>query len=120
MTDLENAGIAAGARSELRADFGEEFVVDLALLNVIVGGMVVALLFMMASNLAQQFLLSFATVRIDGIELVGAESLIHGRLQNGDELVFRVSGRARNEIGDEVKVRAPGGVRTYEILEVHW
>ncbi len=47
-----------------------------------------------------------ATVRIDGIELVGAESLIHGRLQNGDELVFRVSGRARNEIGDEVKVGA--------------
>ncbi|HET7707612.1 MAG TPA: peptidase domain-containing ABC transporter [Thermoanaerobaculia bacterium] len=42
---------------------------DLALLNVIVGGMVVALLFMMASNLAQQFLLSFATVRIDAAML---------------------------------------------------
>ncbi len=38
---------------------------DLALLNVIVAGMVVALGFMVASNLAQQYLLSFAAVRID-------------------------------------------------------
>ncbi|MGZ8851304.1 MAG: cyclic nucleotide-binding domain-containing protein, partial [Thermoanaerobaculia bacterium] len=37
---------------------------DLALLNVIVAGMVVALLFMIVSNAAQQFLLSFAAVRI--------------------------------------------------------
>lgn len=47
-----------------------------------------------------------ATVQIDGIELVGAESLLHGRLKNGSELIFRVSGRAHNEIGDEVKVGA--------------
>jgi ATP-binding cassette subfamily B protein len=42
---------------------------DLALLNVIVAGMVVALLFMVASNLAQQYLLSFAAVRIDSAML---------------------------------------------------
>ncbi|MBK5571058.1 sn-glycerol-3-phosphate import ATP-binding protein UgpC [Ensifer sp. SSB1] len=47
-----------------------------------------------------------ATVRIDGIELVGAESLLHGRLDNGTDLIFRVSGRARNAIGDQVKVGA--------------
>ncbi len=38
---------------------------DLALLNVIVVGMVVCLGFMIVSNLAQQYLLSFAAVRID-------------------------------------------------------
>ncbi len=38
---------------------------DLALLNVIVLGMVVCLVFLVFSNLAQQFLLSFAAVRID-------------------------------------------------------
>lgn len=47
-----------------------------------------------------------ATVRVDGIELVGAESLLHGRLENGSELIFRVSGRARSAIGDSVKVGA--------------
>ncbi|MCZ4089260.1 sn-glycerol-3-phosphate import ATP-binding protein UgpC [Sinorhizobium psoraleae] len=47
-----------------------------------------------------------ATVRVDGIELVGAESLLHGRLASGRDLVFRVSGRADFEIGDEVKVAA--------------
>jgi len=46
------------------------------------------------------------TARIDGIELVGAESLLHGKLSNGADLVFRVSGRARNELGDMVKVGA--------------
>jgi HlyB family type I secretion system ABC transporter len=38
---------------------------DVSLLNVIVLGMVVALVFMVLSNLAQQYLLSFAAVRID-------------------------------------------------------
>jgi ATP-binding cassette subfamily B protein len=38
---------------------------DLALLNVIVLGIVVSLAFMVISNLAQQYLLSFAAVRID-------------------------------------------------------
>ncbi|MDK1373813.1 MULTISPECIES: sn-glycerol-3-phosphate import ATP-binding protein UgpC [unclassified Sinorhizobium] len=47
-----------------------------------------------------------ATVRVDGIELVGAESLLHGRLASGHDLVFRVSGRAAFQIGDEVKVAA--------------
>ena len=47
-----------------------------------------------------------ATVRVDGIELVGAESLLHGKLADGTDLVFRVSGRTRIEIGDEVKVGA--------------
>jgi sn-glycerol 3-phosphate transport system ATP-binding protein len=47
-----------------------------------------------------------ATAHIDGIELVGAESLLHGRLADGTPLVFRVSGRSRSEIGDEVTVGA--------------
>lgn len=47
-----------------------------------------------------------AIVRVDGIELVGAESLLHGRLASGHDLVFRVSGRAAFQIGDEVKVAA--------------
>jgi len=38
---------------------------DLALLNVIVLGIIVSLAFMVISNLAQQYLLSFAAVRID-------------------------------------------------------
>jgi len=38
---------------------------DVSLLNVIVLGMVVCLAFMVVSNLAQQYLLSFAAVRID-------------------------------------------------------
>jgi len=38
---------------------------DLALLNVIVLGMIVSLLFMVTTNLAQQYLLSFVAVRID-------------------------------------------------------
>jgi sn-glycerol 3-phosphate transport system ATP-binding protein len=47
-----------------------------------------------------------ATAHIDGIELVGAESLLHGRLADGTPLVFRVSGRSRSEIGEEVTVGA--------------
>ena len=42
---------------------------DLALLNVIVAGMVVCLVFMIASNLAQQYLLSMSAVRIDSAML---------------------------------------------------
>ena len=47
-----------------------------------------------------------ATVRVDGVELVGAESLVHGKLADGTDLIFRVSGRTRIGIGDEVKVGA--------------
>ncbi|MGD9478066.1 sn-glycerol-3-phosphate import ATP-binding protein UgpC [Shinella sp. G-2] len=47
-----------------------------------------------------------ATVRVDGVELVGAESLLHGKLADGTDLIFRVSGRTRIGIGDEVKVGA--------------
>jgi len=47
-----------------------------------------------------------ATARIDGIELVGAESLLHGKLADGTDLVFRVSGRSRSEIGETVTVGA--------------
>ncbi|UDF30408.1 UNVERIFIED_ORG: sn-glycerol-3-phosphate ABC transporter ATP-binding protein UgpC [Roseateles sp. XES5] len=47
-----------------------------------------------------------ATVRVDGVELVGAESLLHGKLTDGTDLIFRVSGRTRIGIGDEVKVGA--------------
>ena len=50
-----------------------------------------------------------ATARIEGIELVGAESLLHGRLSDGTPLVFRVSGRSRSEIGEEVTVGASAG-----------
>ncbi len=42
---------------------------DLGLLNVIAIGMLVSLAFMMVSNLAQQYLLSFAAVRIDSAML---------------------------------------------------
>lgn len=42
---------------------------DLGLLNVIVGGMIVCLLFMILSNLAQQYLLSRSAVRIDSAML---------------------------------------------------
>lgn len=45
-------------------------------------------------------------MRVDGVELVGAESLLHGKLTDGTDLIFRVSGRTRIGIGDEVKVGA--------------
>ncbi len=46
-----------------------------------------------------------ARVRV-AVELVGAESYVHGSLAGGALLVFRVAGRSRIGIDDEVKVFA--------------
>ncbi|ASY66781.1 Glycerol-3-phosphate ABC transporter, ATP-binding protein UgpC (plasmid) [Sinorhizobium sojae CCBAU 05684] len=45
-------------------------------------------------------------VRVGAVELVGAESYVHGTLANGEPLVFRVPGRSRMGIDDEVEVVA--------------
>ncbi|MBM3095910.1 sn-glycerol-3-phosphate ABC transporter ATP-binding protein UgpC [Ensifer sp. T173] len=47
-----------------------------------------------------------AKVRIDSIELVGAESYVHGKFSNGQDLVFRVPGRSVRQIDDHVTVGA--------------
>lgn len=47
-----------------------------------------------------------AKVRIDSIELVGAESYVHGKFANGQDLVFRVPGRSVRQIDDHVTVGA--------------
>ena len=47
-----------------------------------------------------------ADVRIDAIELVGAESFIHGSLSDGKPLVFRVAGRSGHAIDEVVNVGA--------------
>lgn len=47
-----------------------------------------------------------AKVRIDSIELVGAESYVHGKFANGQDLVFRVPGRSVRQIDDHVSVGA--------------
>ncbi len=49
-----------------------------------------------------------ASVEVSGVELVGAESYVHGDIAGGGgELVFRVSGRTRIEAGERVEVAAP-------------
>lgn len=47
-----------------------------------------------------------ARVRVGAVELVGAESYVHGTLANGEPLVFRVAGRSRMMIDEEVEVAA--------------
>ncbi|YCI04821.1 sn-glycerol-3-phosphate import ATP-binding protein UgpC [Ensifer sp. D2-11] len=47
-----------------------------------------------------------ARVRVGAVELVGAESYVHGTLANGEPLVFRVAGRSRMAIDEEVEVAA--------------
>ncbi|APG88436.1 sn-glycerol-3-phosphate import ATP-binding protein UgpC (plasmid) [Sinorhizobium americanum CCGM7] len=47
-----------------------------------------------------------ARVRVGAVELVGAESYVHGSLTSGAPLVFRVPGRSRIGIDDEVEVFA--------------
>lgn len=47
-----------------------------------------------------------ARVRVGAVELVGAESYVHGTLANGEPLVFRVAGRSRTAIDEEVEVAA--------------
>ena len=47
-----------------------------------------------------------AEVRIAAVELVGAESYVHGILRGGDAPVFRMPGRSHIEIDDVLTVRA--------------
>jgi sn-glycerol 3-phosphate transport system ATP-binding protein len=47
-----------------------------------------------------------ATVRVGAVELVGAESYVHGTLARGAPLVFRVPGRSRMAIDEKVEVVA--------------
>ncbi|MDX1207576.1 sn-glycerol-3-phosphate ABC transporter ATP-binding protein UgpC [Sinorhizobium medicae] len=54
-----------------------------------------------------------ARVRVGAVELVGAESYVHGTLPNGEPLVFRVAGRSRTAIDEEVEVAA-------EPESLHW
>ncbi|MDX0833902.1 sn-glycerol-3-phosphate ABC transporter ATP-binding protein UgpC [Sinorhizobium medicae] len=54
-----------------------------------------------------------ARVRVGAVELVGAESYVHGTLTNGEPLVFRVAGRSRTAIDEELEVAA-------EPESLHW
>lgn len=47
-----------------------------------------------------------AEVRIDAIELVGAESYIHSSLTDGKPLIFRVQGRSEHSVDEVVKIGA--------------
>ena len=56
-----------------------------------------------------------ADVRIAAVELVGAESYVHGTLADGDPLIFRVPGRSHIEIGDLLTVHAePAGFHIFD------
>ena len=48
-----------------------------------------------------------AEVRIEAIELVGAESYIHSSLTDGKPLIFRVQGRSAHSVDEVVKIGAP-------------
>lgn len=47
-----------------------------------------------------------ASVRVGAVELVGAESYVHGTLDDGQMVVFRVPGRAHIEIDDTLRIGA--------------
>ncbi|APY15856.1 MULTISPECIES: sn-glycerol-3-phosphate import ATP-binding protein UgpC [unclassified Brucella] len=47
-----------------------------------------------------------AQVRIEAVELVGAESYIHAALSDGKPLIFRVAGRSTHNIDEMVRVGA--------------
>lgn len=47
-----------------------------------------------------------ASVKVAAVELVGAESYVHGILADGSAIVFRVAGRSRIEMDDVVKIGA--------------
>ncbi|MBC2885529.1 sn-glycerol-3-phosphate import ATP-binding protein UgpC [Ochrobactrum sp. CM-21-5] len=47
-----------------------------------------------------------ADIRIEAIELVGAESFIHGSLSDGKPLIFRVAGRSAHSVDEVVKIGA--------------
>ena len=43
---------------------------------------------------------------MDAVELVGAESYVHGSFADGNTIVFRVPGRSRIGIGETVRIAA--------------
>jgi sn-glycerol 3-phosphate transport system ATP-binding protein len=45
-------------------------------------------------------------VQVAAVELVGAESYVHGEMSDGDAIVFRVPGRSAIEIGETVTITA--------------
>lgn len=47
-----------------------------------------------------------ASVKVAAVELVGAESYVHGVLADGADIVFRVAGRSRIEMDDVVQIGA--------------
>ncbi|MFN4205883.1 MAG: sn-glycerol-3-phosphate import ATP-binding protein UgpC [Agrobacterium albertimagni] len=47
-----------------------------------------------------------ASVKVAAVELVGAESYVHGTLADGSDIVFRVAGRSRIEMDDMVQIGA--------------
>ncbi|QLF68465.1 sn-glycerol-3-phosphate import ATP-binding protein UgpC [Peteryoungia desertarenae] len=47
-----------------------------------------------------------ASVKVAAVELVGAESYVHGTLTDGSDIVFRVAGRSRIEMDDIVNIGA--------------
>jgi len=47
-----------------------------------------------------------ANVKVAAVELVGAESYVHGTLADGSDIVFRVAGRSRIEMDDMVQIGA--------------
>src|SRR5690606_31863299 len=49
------------------------------------------------------------TLRIEAVELVGAESYIHAALPDGKPLIFRVAGRSAYNIDETVRVSARAG-----------
>jgi sn-glycerol 3-phosphate transport system ATP-binding protein len=48
-----------------------------------------------------------ATTTVTAVELVGAESYVHGALEGGGDLVYRIPGRTKLMTGERLKVVAP-------------
>ena len=46
------------------------------------------------------------TVQVDAVELVGAESYVHGSFADGTTIVFRVHGRSQLRIGETLRIAA--------------
>ncbi len=46
------------------------------------------------------------TVQVDAVELVGAESYVHGSFSDGTTIVFRVPGRSQLRIGETLRIAA--------------
>jgi sn-glycerol 3-phosphate transport system ATP-binding protein len=46
------------------------------------------------------------TVQVDAVELVGAESYVHGSFADGTTIVFRVHGRSQLHIGETLRIAA--------------